>query len=109
MMQSLENSILGVWISHSEGKFKLPYNENEYIIIGKYQYENYPANPNGSDYNTAIMCDRTGRHLVMMPHIERSIFSWNWAYFPFNEKKHTITPWIQAFNNAQKWLTKNSL
>lgn len=109
MMQSLENSILGVWISHGEGKFKLPYNENEYIIIGKYQYENYPANPNGSDYNTAIMCDRTGRHLVMMPHIERSIFSWNWAYFPFNEKKHTITPWIQAFNNAQKWLTKNSL
>ena len=109
MMQSLENSILGVWISHGEGKFKLPYNENEYNIIGKYQYENYPANPNGSDYDTAIMCDRTGRHLVMMPHIERSIFSWNWAYFPFNEKKYITTPWIQAFVNAQKWLNKNNL
>ncbi|GGC96367.1 phosphoribosylformylglycinamidine synthase [Flavobacterium lutivivi] len=106
MMQSLENSILGVWISHGEGKFKLPYNENEYNIIGKYRYENYPANPNGSDYDTAIMCDRTGRHLVMMPHIERSIFSWNWAYFPFSEKKYIITPWIQAFVNAQKWLNK---
>ena len=32
------------------------------------------ANPNGSDFNTAMMCDTTGQHLVMMPHIERSTF-----------------------------------
>jgi phosphoribosylformylglycinamidine (FGAM) synthase-like amidotransferase family enzyme len=26
----------------------------------------------------AMLCDTTGRHLVMMPHIERSTFQWNW-------------------------------
>jgi phosphoribosylformylglycinamidine synthase len=50
--------------------------------IAKYGYEGYPANPNGSDFNTAMLCDSTGRHLVMMPHIERSTFQWNWAHYP---------------------------
>jgi phosphoribosylformylglycinamidine (FGAM) synthase-like amidotransferase family enzyme len=46
---------------------------NKYNIVKKYGYEGYPANPN-SDFNTAMLCDSTGRHLVMMPHIERSTF-----------------------------------
>jgi hypothetical protein len=29
------------------------------------------------DLNTAMLCDSTGRHLVMMPH--SSTFQWNWA------------------------------
>src|SRR5690606_15213279 len=86
MLSSLEGSTLGVWISHGEGKYRLPYAEERYHIVARYGYAEYPANPNGSDYNTAILCDDTGRHLVTMPHIERSVFRWNWAHYPAGRK-----------------------
>ncbi len=105
MLSSLEGATLGVWISHGEGKFKLPLSEDSYSIVAKYGYEGYPANPNGSDFNTAMMCDKTGRHLVTMPHIERSTFPWNWAHYP---KKRTdeVSPWLEAFVNAREWIEK---
>ena len=105
MLSTLAGSTLGVWISHGEGKFSLPYEENQYNIVAKYGYEGYPANPNGSDYNTAMMCDNTGRHLVMMPHIERSTFPWNWAHYP-KDNKDEVSPWIEAFVNARLWIEK---
>lgn len=103
MLSSLEGCTLGVWVSHGEGKFNLPENEDAYHIVGKYGYAEYPANPNGSDYNTAMMCDATGRHLVMMPHIERSTFQWNWAYYP-EGRADEVSPWLEAFVNAKKWI-----
>ncbi len=103
MLHTLVGSTLGVWVSHGEGKFNLPMPEHEYNIVAKYGYENYPANPNGSDYNTAMLCDKTGRHLVMMPHIERSTFAWNWAYYP-KDRDDDVSPWIEAFVNARLWL-----
>ena len=106
MLSSLVGTTLGVWISHGEGKFNLPLSENNYEIVAKYGYDTYPANPNGSDFNTAMLCDKTGRHLVTMPHIERSIFAWNWAYYP-TDKKDQITPWLEAFVNARNWVQKN--
>jgi phosphoribosylformylglycinamidine synthase len=104
MLSTLEGATLGVWISHGEGKFNLPMPENAYNIVAKYGYEGYPANPNGSDYNTAMMCDTTGRHLVMMPHIERSTFPWNWANYPDRNQKDDVSPWLEAFVNARKWI-----
>lgn len=106
MLSSLAGSTLGVWISHGEGKFHLPMPEDQYQIVGKYGYHSYPANPNGSDYNTAMLCDASGRHLVTMPHIERSIFQWNWANYP-DGRKDDVSPWLEAFVNARKWLEKN--
>ncbi len=105
MLSSLAGSTLGVWISHGEGKFHLPMSEDQYHIVGKYGYNAYPANPNGSDYNTAMLCDISGRHLVTMPHIERSMFQWNWAYYP-DGRKDEVSPWLEAFENARKWLEK---
>ena len=104
MLSSLEGATLGVWISHGEGKFNLPLSEENYNIVAKYGYEGYPANPNGSDYNTAMMCDATGRHLVTMPHIERSTFPWNWANYPERGQKDEVTPWLEAFVNARNWI-----
>ncbi|MGI9532035.1 phosphoribosylformylglycinamidine synthase [Lutimonas sp.] len=103
MLSSLEGLKLGVWISHGEGKFSFPYEESKYNIVAKYGYEQYPANPNGSDYNTAMMASDDGRHLVMMPHIERSIFQWNWANYPEN-RQDEVSPWLEAFVNARKWI-----
>ncbi|WP_282055202.1 phosphoribosylformylglycinamidine synthase [Maribacter luteus] len=107
MLSDLEGTTLGVWISHGEGKFNLPYAEDSYDIVAKYGYEGYPSNPNGSSYNTAMLCDKTGRHLVTMPHIERSIFPWNWAYYP-ERNNDQVSPWIKAFINARKWVEEHN-
>ncbi|MCG2460997.1 phosphoribosylformylglycinamidine synthase [Flavobacteriaceae bacterium F89] len=107
MLSSLAGTTLGVWISHGEGKFVLPLAEKNYDIVAKYGYEDYPANPNGSDFNTAMLCDKTGRHLVTMPHIERSVFPWQWAYYP-SDRNDKVSPWLEAFVNARKWVEKNS-
>ena len=103
MLSSLEGCTMGVWISHGEGKFDLPYEESRYHIVGKYAYDSYPHNPNGSDFNTAMMCDVSGRHLVTMPHIERSIFQWNWAHYP-DSRSDVVSPWMEAFVNARQWI-----
>ncbi|SFE48244.1 phosphoribosylformylglycinamidine synthase [Thermophagus xiamenensis] len=104
MLKSLTGSKIGVWIAHGEGKFSLPLEESAYHIPGKYVYDAYPANPNGSDYNAAAICSKDGRHLAMMPHLERSIFPWQWSHYPQERKNDEITPWMEAFVNARKWI-----
>ncbi|MFS4448641.1 phosphoribosylformylglycinamidine synthase [Maribacter sp. 2307UL18-2] len=106
MLSNLAGTTLGVWISHGEGKFSLPLSEDRYDIVAKYGYEGYPANPNGSDFNTAMLCDTTGRHLVTMPHIERSTFPWNWANYPI-DRNDEVSPWLTAFSNAKQWILQN--
>ncbi len=102
MLSTLVGTTLGVWISHGEGKFSLPMPEDHYNVVAKYGYKEYPANPNGSDYNVAMLCSDNGRHLVTMPHIERSYYPWNWPYYP-KDRQDKVTPWAQAFINAKNW------
>jgi phosphoribosylformylglycinamidine synthase len=45
----------------------------------------------------------------MMPHLERSTFPWNWAYYPRERTDDEITPWLLAFRNAAKWLLKDNI
>ena len=103
MLRGLEGSTLGIWAAHGEGKFHLPMDESQYQIPGKYHKAIYPANPNGSDYNAAMLCSEDGRHLVMMPHLERSTFPWNWAHYP-KDRCDEFSPWIIGFENAKRWL-----
>ncbi len=104
MLKSLSGSRLGIWVAHGEGKYDLPYDESAYHIAGQYSYEKYPGNPNGSDYNVACLSSKDGRHLSMMPHLERAIFPWQWAYYPEDRKDDQVTPWIEAFVNAREWI-----
>lgn len=108
MLKSLVGSRLGIWVAHGEGKFDFPYEESRYNIAMKYSYGDYPGNPNDSAYNVAGLCSKDGRHLVMMPHLERSIFPWNWAYYPSERKNDKVTPWIEAFVNAREWIKNYS-
>lgn len=106
MLGSLSGSKLGIWVAHGEGKFSLPEGEENYHIIAKYSYDTYPGNPNGSDYGVAGICSKDGRHLAMMPHLERSIFPWQNAYYPHRRHMDEVTPWIEAFVNAREWVEK---
>ena len=107
MFGSLSGNKLGLWVAHGEGKFSLTEAESEYNVIAKYNYHGYPANPNGSDYDVAGICSADGRHLAMMPHLERAIFPWQCAWYPENHRMDEVTPWIEAFVNARKWVEKN--
>ncbi len=105
MLGSLSGSQLGIWVAHGEGKFSLPYDEEKYQVVLKYSYNDYPSNPNGSDYSVAGLASTDGRHLAMMPHIERAIFPWQNAHYPATRNKSDqVTPWIEAFVNARKWI-----
>ena len=104
MFSTLSGNRLGVWVAHGEGKFSLPYSEDKYNVIAHYTYPDYPANPNGSDYNVAGIASADGRHVAMMPHPERAIFPWQCGYYPADRKQDEITPWLEAFVNARKWV-----
>ncbi len=104
MFGSLSGSKLGLWVAHGEGKFSLPKGEGAYNIVAKYNYSEYPANPNGSDFDVAGICSSDGRHLAMMPHLERAIFPWQNAWYPLSRRMDEVTPWIEAFVNARRWI-----
>ena len=106
MFGSLSGTKLGAWVAHGEGKFDFPYGEKHYNIVARYNYDGYPANPNGSPYATAAVCSDNGRHLAIMPHPERALFPWQCAYYPEEHSKDDVTPWIEAFVNARKWIEK---
>ncbi len=108
MFRSLSGSKLGIWIAHGEGKFELPYSTDRYNVIARYNYNAYPANPNGSPEGIAGICSADGRHLAMMPHLERAIFPWQCAYYPAERRlSDEVTPWIEAFVNARRWVEEN--
>ncbi|MBQ8443659.1 MAG: phosphoribosylformylglycinamidine synthase [Bacteroides sp.] len=108
MFGSLSGFKIGTWVAHGEGKFHLPLPEDEYNVVAKFSYDEYPGNPNGSSYSVAAVASKDGRHLAIMPHPERTIFPWQCGYYPTERLGNDqITPWIEAFVNARKWVEQN--
>jgi phosphoribosylformylglycinamidine synthase len=104
MLSSYGGAQLGVWLAHGEGMFKLK-NQSNYKIGATFTYPEYPGNPNESEYSVASLYSTDGRHLAIMPHIERSLFPWNWPHYPTERKQQDeISPWFEAFVNARKWV-----
>jgi phosphoribosylformylglycinamidine synthase len=107
MLKSLSGSRLGIWVAHGEGKFDFPKEEKAYNIPVKFSYDQYPGNPNGSPFGAAGIVSDDGRHLAMMPHLERAILPWQWAHYPENRINDEMTPWLEAFVNARKWVEEH--
>jgi phosphoribosylformylglycinamidine synthase len=104
MLKSLSGSRLGVWVAHAEGKFALPDPLDSYQAPAHFSYSGYPGNPNGSPGDIASLCSEDGRHLVMMPHLERAFLPWQWPYYPSGRTQDEATPWLEAFVNARNWI-----
>jgi phosphoribosylformylglycinamidine synthase len=107
MLNSMAGKKLGIWVAHGEGRFMLPEDEKSYNIIMKYSFDTYPGNPNGSDYSAAAICSDDGRHLAMMPHLERAFLPYQCGFYPEERKRDDVTPWMEAFVNAREWIQKN--
>ena len=104
MLKSMAGARLGAWVAHGEGRFILGEDQSKFRIAAQYFYKEYPGMPGGSDYSVAALSSKDGRHLAIMPHIERSLFPWNWGYYPANRKNDVVGPWIEAFVNAREWV-----
>lgn len=104
MLGNMAGMELGIWVAHGEGRFSIPGSEDKYHVPLKFSHSSYPANPNGSDNDIAGLCSHDGRHLVMMPHLERAFFPWQCGWYPEEKRKDDVTPWIQAFVNARRWI-----
>jgi len=104
MFGSLAGSTLGIWVAHGEGRFWFPYPESSYHIPARFSYSEFPGNPNGSMFNAACLSSEDGRHIALMPHLERSIYPWQWGFYPDDRKHDKITPWVEAFVNAREWI-----
>jgi len=107
MLAPLAGMKLGIWVAHGEGRFMLPGSLKDYNIAARYNYAAYPANPNGSRGAVAALSSADGRHLAIMPHLERAIFPWQCGYYPANRRKDAVTPWIDAFIAARRWIETN--
>jgi phosphoribosylformylglycinamidine synthase len=107
MLGSLAGSRLGVWVAHGEGRFRLT-NIPSIQPAAFYSYNEYPGNPNDSDDAIAAVCSNDGRHLAIMPHLERSLFPWNWPHYPAYRKTDQVSPWIEAFVNARNWVSQQN-
>ena len=73
MLGPLAGMKLGIWVAHGEGKFRFPTQWPDDQIALRYNYKSYPGNPNGSPGAVAGIVSADGRHLAMMPHLERAI------------------------------------
>jgi phosphoribosylformylglycinamidine synthase len=104
MLGSLSGMKLGIWVAHGEGRFNLPESLDKYNVVAQYNYAAYPGNPNGSRASVAGIASADGRHLAMMPHLERAIFPWQCGYYPSSRRNEDVTPWIDAFVNARQWI-----
>jgi len=103
LLKPLVGSRLGAWVAHAEGKFVFSSQSPADSIALSYAYSEYPGNPNGSPLNAAGVVSADGRHLAMMPHIERSVRPWQWPYRDSGFEQALFTPWIMAFRTAYDW------
>jgi phosphoribosylformylglycinamidine synthase len=116
MLKGMENSVLGIWVAHGEGRAFFPdrnilqkINDDNLAPI-RYVDDNneittqYPFNPNGSANGIASLCSPDGRHLAIMPHPERTFLKWHWPWMPEKWKQELkASPWLKMFQNAREW------
>ncbi|MBI5101664.1 MAG: phosphoribosylformylglycinamidine synthase [Nitrospirae bacterium] len=116
MLSGMEDSVLGIWVAHGEGRAYFPDEKimkkvlAEGLAPARYAddegeaTQRYPFNPNGSPEGIAALCSPDGRHLAIMPHPERTVLKWQWGWMPEELKRDLkASPWIRMFQNARTW------
>lgn len=110
MFGNLSGMRAGIWVAHGEGRFHFSegIKGSGLPVVARYAYSEYPGNPNGSEGDVAALASADGRHLAIMPHLERAIFPWQWAYYPAARHNDEVAIWLKAFVNAREWIEKKT-
>jgi phosphoribosylformylglycinamidine synthase len=116
MLRDMEDSVLGIWVAHGEGRALFPDSEVlsktvsrrlapiRFVDDDNQITEQYPFNPNGSPLGITSLCSEDGRHLCMMPHPERAFLKWQWGWMSETWKRTMdVSPWLKMFQNARSW------
>jgi phosphoribosylformylglycinamidine synthase len=115
MLRGMAGCRLPVWVAHGEGRLWFPDEELAgtvrrmdlaplcYVHPNGSVTERYPFNPNGSPNGWAGLCDKTGRHLAIMPHPERMWQMRQWPWVPCQWWNFEPSPWLRIFQNAYDW------
>ncbi|KAK6975500.1 phosphoribosylformylglycinamidine synthase [Biomphalaria glabrata] len=122
MLNGMEGTVWGMWVAHGEGRMVFKTSdlqakiESSNLVPLRYvddegqPTETYPFNPNGSPQGIAGVCSPDGRHLALMPHPERCIWTWQCPWTPKSvTDAHKFSPWMKMFENAYKWCTTEEL
>ena len=108
------SSVIYLPVAHGEGKFVVRdkqvisrMRKNRQIVFSYTDacgnLEGYPDNPNGSVYNIAGICDKTGRVLGLMPHPERHIHPSQHPRWSLNKNVNGLV----IFKNGVEYINNN--
>ncbi|MGJ7544162.1 phosphoribosylformylglycinamidine synthase [Variovorax sp. LT1R16] len=106
----LAGSRLPIAVAHGEGYANFKHRGDATKAIAAMRYvdnhgqptEQYPFNPNGSAGGLTSVTTADGRFTAVMPHPERVFrnIQMSWT----SEDKSGLSPWMQIWRNARKWV-----
>jgi phosphoribosylformylglycinamidine synthase len=114
LLAGMAGSLLPIAVSHGEGRaeFAAPAAAAACAASGLvgFRYVNhdrsaaggYPANPSGSPFGIAALCNADGRVTVTMPHPERSFRYLQNSWRPRGADHYS--GWMRLFRNARRWV-----
>jgi phosphoribosylformylglycinamidine synthase len=120
----LEGKVLRMPVAHGEGRFIFPKEkekqllrrlvENDQLVFrycdseGEYADGEYPANPNGSFYDIAGICNPEGTVFGLMPHPERAFYWWQQPDWTKRKKMQQYGDGKLVFESLVSYLEKKS-
>lgn len=117
--KDMDNSVIGVWVAHREGFTYFPDKSVFSKVIRRklvpmayaddngQPTERYPDNPNGSPKGITALCSEDGRHVGLMPHLERGFRKWQCPHKSATFNRLKAAPSLKMFENGRDWLLAN--
>jgi phosphoribosylformylglycinamidine synthase len=114
LLAGMDGSMLPIAVAHGEGRAEFAsdaaaraFSESglvaaRYIEGNRKVATRYPANPNGSPFGIAAICNEDGRVTLTMPHPERSFRYAQNSWRPDGAGEYS--GWYRMFGNARRWV-----
>jgi phosphoribosylformylglycinamidine synthase len=114
LLAGMAGSVLPIAVAHGEGRaeFLSPEAAERFLASGLVSYRyirhdrqaatTYPANPNGSPYGIAALCNTDGRITLTMPHPERVRRYVQHSWRPRDSGEDG--GWMRMFRNARRFV-----
>jgi phosphoribosylformylglycinamidine synthase len=114
LLAGMEGSVLPIAVSHGEGRAEFASPEAaaacaesglvgvRYIHHDRSVASTYPANPSGTPFGIAALCNDDGRVTITMPHPERSFRYVQNSWHPRDVGEYS--GWTRLFRNARRFV-----